>query len=79
MSPAPFGAPQNNANAAGALQTTAPAAEPTRDTAEAVTVTGSILRNPNLSGANPVTHLTATDLAGNFTRVPSQPLSVAGG
>ena len=63
VSPAPFGAPQNNAAAAAAIQATAPAAEPNRDTAEAVTVTGSILRNPNLSGANPVTHLTATDLA----------------
>ena len=62
VSPAPFGAPQNNATAAAAIQATAPAAEPTRDTAESVTVTGSILRNPNLSGANPVTHLTATDL-----------------
>ncbi|NPD68896.1 TonB-dependent receptor [Lichenicola cladoniae] len=32
------------------------------DKVESVVVTGSILRNPNLSGANPVTRLTATDL-----------------
>ena len=62
VSAAPFGAPQNNATAATAIQSSGTAATPARDTAESVTVTGSILRNPNLSGANPVTHLTAADL-----------------
>lgn len=37
-------------------------AAPPKDAAETVTVTGSILRNPNLSGASPVTHLTAKDM-----------------
>lgn len=32
------------------------------DKSESILVTGSILRNPNLSSANPVTHLTARDL-----------------
>ncbi len=32
------------------------------DKSESIVVTGSILRNPNLSGANPVTHLSARDL-----------------
>ena len=62
VSPAPFGAPENNATAAAAIQGSATAAGTAKDTSESITVTGSILRNPNLSGANPVTHLTATDL-----------------
>ena len=55
-------APQNNATAAAAIQDAGTVAAPARDTSEAITVTGSILRNPNLSGANPVTHLSAADL-----------------
>ncbi len=62
VSAAPFGAPLNNATAAAAIQSSGAPAASTRDTAESVIVTGSILRNPNLSGANPVTHLSATDL-----------------
>ncbi len=62
VSPAPFGAPQDNATAATAIQSSGTTATSPRDAAESVTVTGSILRNPNLSGANPVTTLTATDL-----------------
>ena len=62
VSPAPFGAPQDNAAATAAIQGSGTAAASTRDNAESVTVTGSILRNPNLSGANPVTHLSATEL-----------------
>ncbi len=62
VSAAPFGAPQNNATAAAAIQSSGASAAPTRDSAESVIVTGSILRNPNLSGANPVTHLSALDL-----------------
>ncbi len=62
VSAAPFGAPQNNATATAAIQGTGTAAASTPDNAESVTVTGSILRNPNLSGANPVTHLSATEL-----------------
>ena len=62
VSAAPFGAPLNNATAAAAIQASGAPAASTRDPAESVTVTGSILRNPNLSGANPVTHLTATEL-----------------
>ena len=62
VSAAPFGAPLNNATAAAAIQSSGAPAASTRDSAESVIVTGSILRNPNLSGANPVTHLSATDL-----------------
>ncbi|WP_428391523.1 TonB-dependent receptor domain-containing protein [Lichenicoccus sp.] len=59
---APSGAPQNNAAAATAIQSPGTTAAPVQNTSENVMVTGSILRNPNLSGANPVTTLTATDL-----------------
>ncbi len=62
VSAAPFGAPQNNATAAAAIQSSGAPASAKQDSAESVTVTGSILRNPNLSGANPVTHLSALDL-----------------
>ncbi|MBE7210739.1 MAG: TonB-dependent receptor plug domain-containing protein, partial [Gluconacetobacter diazotrophicus] len=66
VSAAPYGAPQNNGTAAASVQSPGPAAAaattapPQR--AENVSVTGSILRNPNLSGANPVTTLTAANL-----------------
>lgn len=74
VSAAPFGAPQNNAAAVAAIQSPGAAAVSARDTTESVTVTGSILRNPNLSGANPVTRLSATDLQRRGITTVSQAL-----
>lgn len=71
VSAAPFGAPQNNQTASAAIQSSG---TPVKDGAESVTVTGSILRNPNLSGANPVTRLSALDLQRRGISTVSQAL-----
>ncbi len=56
---APVASPPTDPNP---LNTNPAQPAPGTDNSEQVVVTGSILRNPNLSGANPVTHLSATDL-----------------
>ena len=73
VSAAPFGAPQNNEAASRAIQGST-AAAPVRDAAESITVTGSILRNPNLSGANPVTRLSSVELQRRGISTVSQAL-----